>query len=249
MSPEAARAAYVPPPPLTRVRRRARERGAGRALREMATWCAGYAAGFPRTLGGSAPGFRFDGRQYRLLYHRHGFTWLNERAVEVPIAARALADARGRRVLEVGNVLAHYGYGGHTVVDKYERGPGVLNLDALEYAPAEPYDLIVSVSTLEHIGWDEAVRDPPRAARSVQVLARHLRVGGKLVVTLPVGYNPVLDGAIRGGRVPFSTLRALHRTGRTAWEEADPADVWDVRYDHLTCAANAILVGTVHRAR
>jgi SAM-dependent methyltransferase len=242
-----ADAAYVPPPPLARVRHRARERGMGRAVRELATWCAGYAAGLPRTLAGSRPGFRFDGREYRLLYHRHGFTWLNERAVEVPIAARALTEARGGRVLEVGNVLAHYGHRGHTVVDKYERGAGVLNVDALEYSPSESYDLIVSVSTLEHVGWDETVRDPPRAAQSIEALARHLRVGGTLLVTLPVGYNPVLDEAIRAGRVPFSTLRALRRTGRTAWEEAEPADVWDVRYDQLLCAANAVLVGTVNR--
>jgi hypothetical protein len=246
LCPEPDKSAYVPPPPLARVRRCARERGVGRAVREMATWCAGYAAGFPRTLGGSTPSFRFDGREYRLLYHRHGFTWLNERTVEIPIAARALADAHGGRVLEVGNVLAHYGYGGHTVVDKYERGGGVLNVDALDFAPAEHYDLIVSVSTIEHIGWDETVRDPPRAAGSVRALARHLRVGGKLVVTLPVGYNPVLDETVRAGQVPFATLRALRRTGRTAWEEADPSDVWDMGYDHLTCAANAILVGTVH---
>jgi SAM-dependent methyltransferase len=242
-----ANAAYVPPAPLARIRHRARERGLGHAVREMATWCAGYAAGLPRTLAGSRPGFTFSGREYRFLYHRHGFTWLNERAVEVPIAARALTEARGGRVLEVGNVLAHYGYRGHTVVDKYERGAGVLNVDALGYSPSEPYDLIVSVSTLEHVGWDETVRDPPRAERSIGALARHLRVGGTLLVTLPVGYNPVLDEAIRAGRVPFSTLRALRRTGRTAWEEAEPADVWDVGYDQLLCAANAVLVGTVDR--
>jgi SAM-dependent methyltransferase len=247
LSPEAAAGAYIPPPPLARVRTRARQRGVPRTLREMASWCAGYAAGLPRTVAGSGPGFTFDGREYRLLYHRHGFTWLNERAVEVPIAARAVADAASGRVLEIGNVLAHYGHGGHTVVDKYERGPGVLNVDALEYAPADPYDLIVSVSTLEHIGWDEVVREPRRAERSVEALATHLRPGGTLLVTLPVGYNPVLDEAIRAGSVPFSTLRALRRTGRTAWVEDEPSAVWDVPYDHLVCAASAVVVGTVRR--
>jgi SAM-dependent methyltransferase len=240
--------AYIPPPPLARVRRRARERGVGRALFEMATWGAGYAVGFPATLTGSRGTFTFDGREYRFLYHRHGFTWLNERAVEVPIAARALAEAGGARVLEVGNVLAHYGHGEHRIVDKYERAPGVLNIDVLDYEPDEPFDLIVSVSTLEHVGWDETVREPSRAERSVQALARNLRPGGTLLVTLPVGYNAVLDEAIRAGRVSFSTLRALRRTGRTAWEEASPAEVWDLPYDQLLCAANAILVGTITAA-
>ena len=241
--------AYVPPQPLQRVRRRARECGVGRAVLEMVTWGAGYAAGFPATLTGSRGRFTFDGREYRFLYHRHGFTWLNERAVEVPIAAQTLAEASGGRVLEVGNVLSHYGHGGHPVVDKYERAPEVLNVDALDYEPDEPFDLIVSVSTLEHIGWDETVREPSRAEGAVGALARHLRPGGTLLVTVPVGYNPVLDEAIRAGRARFSTLRALRRTGRTAWEEAEPAEVWDVPYDQLLCAANAILVGTVKAAR
>jgi hypothetical protein len=239
--------AYVPLSIPARVGRTALERGIGHVAGAMASWGAGCAAGLPLTLFGSRRTFRFDGTDYRYLYHRHGFTWLNERAVEVPIAARALADARGGRVLEVGNVLAYYGYDGHAVVDKYERRASVLNVDALDYSPPEPFDLIVSVSTLEHIGWDETVRDPPRAARSVQALAGHLKVGGTLLVTLPVGYNPVLDEAIRAGRVRFSTLRALRRAGRTAWEETEPANVWNVRYDQLLCAANAVLVGTVDR--
>ena len=93
------------------------------------------------------------------------------------------------------------------------------------------------------------MRDPPRAEQSIGALARHLRVGGTLLVTLPVGYNPVLDEAIRAGRVPFSTPRALRRTGRTAWEEAEPADVLGTRATtkNPLCAANAVLVGTVDR--
>lgn len=241
--------AYVPPRPLERVRRRARERGVAPTVSEIVGWCAGYAAGLPRTLGGPTPTFAFAGRDYPLLYHRHGFTWLNERAVEVPIAAQAVADAAGRRVLEVGNVLGHYGRAGHTVIDKYEEGPGVLNVDALDFRPAEQLDLIVSVSTLEHIGWDETVREPARAERAVGTLANHLAPGGTLLVTLPVGYNPVLDDAVRTGRVSFTTLRALRRTERTQWVEARPDEVWTVAYDHLRCAANAILVGSVRRTR
>jgi hypothetical protein len=209
----------------------------------VATWGAGYAAGLPRTVLGSDRTFRFGHREYPYLYHRHGFTWLNERAVEVPLAAGALSGAHGARVLEVGNVLAHYGHHGHTVVDKYERRPGVVNADALEFEPPEPYELIISVSTLEHIGWDETERDPGRAARAVEVLAGHLAPGGRLLVTLPVGYNPSLDAAVRSGQVPFETLRALRRRGRTTWEEVDPADAWPVPYDDLLCAAGAVLVG------
>jgi SAM-dependent methyltransferase len=241
---EMTASAYVPPGKVARLRRAARDRGVRRVAIAAGGWAAGYAAGLGRSLFGPRRTFSFAGGDYAYLYHRHGFTWLNERAVEVPIAARAVAQAAPGRVLEVGNVLAHYGHNDHTVVDKYEREPGVINVDALEFEAPEPYDLVVSVSTLEHIGWDETDRDPARAERAVEALARQLAPGGRLLVTLPVGYHPVLDAAVREGRVPFDTVRALRRTGRTTWEEADPADVWTAPYDHLLCAAGAVLVGS-----
>ena len=33
-----------------------------------------------------------------------------------------------------------------------------------------PFDLIVAISTLEHVGWDESPRDPAKAPRAVEVL-------------------------------------------------------------------------------
>src|SRR3954451_22447894 len=87
-----------------------------------------------RRLSWEAPTFVVDGRERRLFVHRYNETWRNERAVEVPLVVEAL-DAHP--VLEVGNVLGHYGHCGHTVVDKYERAPGVLNVDVLDFAPHE----------------------------------------------------------------------------------------------------------------
>ena len=37
---------------------------------------------------------------------------------------------------------------GHTVVDKYETAPGVLNRDILDVEDAAGFDLVVSISTL-----------------------------------------------------------------------------------------------------
>src|SRR5699024_8745342 len=50
-----------------------------------------FVAGLPRTLTGRGPSFRFAGESYRYLYHRYNNTWMNERAVEVPIAGQAIA--------------------------------------------------------------------------------------------------------------------------------------------------------------
>jgi len=59
-------------------------------------------------------------------------------------------ENRNMNILEVGNVLAHYFNVGHNVRDKYEKYYGVINEDVVMFKPAEPCDLVVSISTLEH---------------------------------------------------------------------------------------------------
>jgi SAM-dependent methyltransferase len=238
---------YRPAPLGVRLRRAARERGMVPVARSIAGFAAGFAAGLPATVFGSPRTFSFDGDTYPYLYQRHGMTWLNERMVEVPVAAAAVAAVPiGARILEVGNVLSHYGYGGHAVVDKYERAQGVSNVDALDLRTSERYDLIVSVSTIEHIGWDERPADSARAERAVEHLTRLLNPAGVLLVTLPIGYNSALDAAVRSGAVPFDELGALRlRRGRT-WDQVPPAEAWLAPYDHLLCAAAAILIGRIH---
>ena len=97
------------------------------------------------------------------LVHNYNRTWLNERAVEVPIIFHVIARWPGRRMLELGNVLSHYGSVAHDVLDKYEVGEHVINQDVVEYQPSARYDMIVSISTLEHVGWDEQPRDPQKS--------------------------------------------------------------------------------------
>ena len=89
--------------------------------------------------------FIFEGQALPLFYHRYNMTWANERAVEVPIAAEFLRRFDGKRVLEVGNVTTHYLDTEHTVIDKYERGSGIVNEDIADFAPGERFDLILSL--------------------------------------------------------------------------------------------------------
>ncbi|MBT3913298.1 MAG: hypothetical protein HOF22_08895, partial [Verrucomicrobia bacterium] len=93
--------------------------------------------------------FVFEGKSLPLFYHRYNMTWATERAVEVPIAQEFIERFAGKRVLEVGNVTQHYLDTAHTVLDKYERGPGIINEDIADYSPPERFDLILSVSTFE----------------------------------------------------------------------------------------------------
>ncbi|MCI4349614.1 MAG: hypothetical protein L3J93_05300, partial [Thermoplasmata archaeon] len=111
----------------------------------------------------SRPGrtFTLNGAAFPYFDHPYNHTWANERRVEVPLALARLRALGGGRCLEVGNVLSHYANRSPdwTIVDKYERAEGVVNVDFLEFAPRTGFDLVLSVSTLEHIGWDEQPRD------------------------------------------------------------------------------------------
>ena len=99
--------------------------------------------------------FIFRGKSYRYFYDIINNTWMNERSVEISIVMKMVNENKGKRILEIGNVLSNYYDVPHDVVDKYEKAPNVINQDVVDFKTNDKYDLIVSISTLEHVGWDE----------------------------------------------------------------------------------------------
>jgi hypothetical protein len=99
-------------------------------------------------LAGRPTTFTLGGTRYRYLWHPYMTTWRSERAVELPVAWSSVRRVDPSSTLEVGNVLSNYFGARHTVVDKYERAPGVINEDIIDFDPGRRYGLIVSVSTL-----------------------------------------------------------------------------------------------------
>jgi len=191
------------------------------------------------------PSFVLVGRRHNYFWHDYNMTWRNERCVEVAIARAELAAAAGRRVLEVGNVLSHYQPVAHDIVDKYERAPRVWNQDVIDFRPAQRYDLILCLSTIEHVGWDETPRDPGKAIRALTHLRdRCLAPGGRMLVTFPIGHHPELDRAFGEGRLPFVESHAMLREGRfTNWREATWPEVRSAKYGSPYPFANAIVIG------
>jgi SAM-dependent methyltransferase len=234
---------------VRRITGHARTRGLAPVVADCASWAARWVAGRPRAGRAGTGTFRHEGAVLPYLRHAYHYTWLNERAVEVPLAAAVLRDAGpGARVLEVGNVLAHYLGTSHTVVDKYEQAPGVHNVDVVDIDLPGPFDLVLAVSTLEHVGLDEDVQDPEKPARAVAHLTSLLAPGGRLWCTFPVGYNPSLDERLRDGRLGFTRLTALRRTGRdNRWEQIPVEDVWGISYDWLLYTAHAVVVADLVR--
>jgi hypothetical protein len=185
--------------------------------------------------------FRVEGASYRYLVHRYNETWTNERAVEVPLALRRLRRARGP-VLEVGNVLSHYTRTSHERIDKYETAPGVLNRDVDDLEARRAYALILSISTLEHVGFDEEVQDAAKPARAVERLKACLAPGGELFVTLPLGYNPAADAMVLAGAA-FERVALLRRaTPTNLWVEATREEAASARYGAPFAAANVLAV-------
>jgi len=192
--------------------------------------------------------FIFQGKIYRYFYHYYNTTWSNERAVEIPIIWDIYEKNKGKRILEVGNVLSHYFRVDHDIVDKYERAEGVINEDVVNFEPSKKYDLIISISTLEHVGWDETPREPSKVLKAIEHLKNLLSPCGKMVVTLPLGYNPEVDKSLKEGSLKFDKQYYLKRISRdNEWTEANWDDVCDVKYGEPFPCANGLVIGIIEK--
>lgn len=134
--------------------------------------------------------FEWWGVTLPLFTHPYNSTAQNERAVEVACVLCWLTRCHGEG-LEVGNVLQHYGPVCHRIIDRYEKAAGVEPLDVFDVTGR--YDWVLSVSTLEHVRWDEPEKDPDGAVRALQHLRSLLRPAGRMIVTVPLGHHLWLD--------------------------------------------------------
>ncbi len=151
-------------------------------------------------------------------WYEHG-----ERRVEIPVALDFLAAHRadGVHVLEIGNVLHRYTDDRRTGVDKYEKGPGILNSDVVDFDPPASFDVVLAISTLEHVGFDEDRQDLGKFRRAVEHLyERCLRPGGWMLITVPLGYHPEVDRVVLGGHLGLGEVRVLlHASWLGEWKE------------------------------
>ncbi len=187
--------------------------------------------------------FMFGGESYRYFYHPYNFTWDNERSVEIPIAKRFLDCVSGVRALEVGNVLPYYFIHSWDVLDKFDGGSSVIREDVVEYSPAEKYDIVISISTLEHVGFDDDVKEPEKIVKAMDNLKRNcLKQGGSMLFTMPLGYNPFLDRMLFGGELGFDSVSFLKRVSKTEWREVPKKELGDYLYASEYIEASAIVV-------
>ncbi|HSV93817.1 MAG TPA: class I SAM-dependent methyltransferase [Desulfobacterales bacterium] len=187
--------------------------------------------------------FTFAGETYRYFWSNYNVTWSNERAVEIAIARAFLLRHSAKRTVEIGNVMAHYMPVAHAVIDKFERGRHVQNGDVVDLEGE--YDAILSVSTLEHVGWDEIPQEPDKHRRALDALARCVAPGGELLLTVPVGHNTSLDRALFRGETPLTEVRAMKRVARDVWLECQLAELESVAYGRPHRGANGLVIGVL----
>jgi hypothetical protein len=188
--------------------------------------------------------FEFRGERLQYFYHRYNMTWATERCVEIPIGRLYANQVASDDLLEIGNVLSHYGPVQHGIVDKYEKGHGIINEDIVLFSPPKLYQLVLSISTFEHIGFDDGGNGPsaPKIMTAIEKCRGLLAVGGKLVATVPIGYNPELDQLIANNATGSSQQFFLKRVGPREWSNADKREALSFKYRAPYPYANAIAV-------
>lgn len=189
--------------------------------------------------------FTYNGREIEYFEHPYNRTWMNERAVEIPITWNLMRNHASADVLEIGNVISHYYQFGHTVVDKYEKGRGTIQQDVVDLALPKQYPLIITISTIEHVGWDETPRTPGKHRQALDVLKKCLAPNGMLAVTLPIGYNPDLDKDLFEGVLGFNEIHYFKRVTQEEWQQAGMEDIRDSKYGTPFRAANGLAIGIV----
>lgn len=167
--------------------------------------------------------FEWRGIQWKPFDHPYNATITNERAVEIPIALDFLARAEGR-VLEVGNVLAHYFPADHlpprVVVDRYEEHAAVTMPGVDVFSLVGQFDTILSISTLEHVRQDEpdflSLPNHYGGLAALFYLRGLLAPEGRMLITLQAEHNAELDEALYDAWVQASLILGASTVRRYA---------------------------------
>lgn len=168
----------------------------------------------------SPKSFVFAGNE--LPYNRSitNLAYSSERAIELPIVMYFLNQNNPSNILEVGNVLNYYFSIPHVVIDKYEIANGVINQDIVDFCPDTRFDMIICISTLEHVGFDESVVEEVKTLTAIQRMKDLLAPNGKIIITVPLGHNPYLDKFIINGTISFPEMHLVRRiSAHNIWEE------------------------------
>lgn len=175
--------------------------------------------------------FELGTQSYVYFHHPHNTTWANERTVEIPVAWTELCRRLDGTILEIGNVMGNYFNFAHTVIDKYESGPGITTCDLFEYKPDKQFDFVISVSTIEHVGCYKTESNPELAVRAMSHLRSFIKPDGAAFISIPLGQNKPLTKAIVDDGCEYKWRRCMRRTSAAnTWEQCNLGDIATIDY-------------------
>jgi len=181
-------------------------------------------------------------------YRFHNLPLDTERAIEIPFIWDIVLRYDPQDVLEVGNVLMNYVDIAHDVVDLYEQNPRVVNADIRTYKPDKKYKLIVSVTTLEHVGdgKDGSDFDEFGIIHAIDNMLEMLTPDGRIVFTVPIAQNKAMDKLFFEGKIP-GYIRYIKRINEANdWKEAGYEEIKDTILYYPYKGSNASIVCMIY---
>lgn len=130
----------------------------------------------------------------------------SERIVVVSIIMEKIIHDSSMKCLEDLDTINNYYSFPHDIVDKYEMSNLVINLDIVEFNPKEKYDTILSIFTVEHIGFYETEINRGKTTLAKNKMLNLLTSHGSLIITVLLGYNPEIDDLILNNSFNFHIL-------------------------------------------
>jgi len=194
--------------------------------------------------------FIFRNKVYKYCLHKD--SWNSERIVEIPIVMKYIDS--NKRILELGDVLYQFTEATWDIVDKYPTRSGIIGVDIIDYKPKEKYDIIISVSTLEHIGFNEDVSggekpedfvDNNKTEDAINNLKNNcLNQDGTIIITVPLGYNIEMDKKLFETNLEFTKLHFMKRISKNnEWKEINKNEIINPEYGYPFPCANYICIG------
>lgn len=188
------------------------------------------------------PSFNLAGKKYDYFINKDNSVY-TERVVELAYILEYFKLQKHKNILEIGNVLSKYVKTSHIVLDKYEKGENIINEDAAFFNPGNKFSIIISISTFEHIGFDEPVFESGKIKKSLNNVINLLEENGELVITVPLGYNKEIEEIIQMQEISFSKVYFLKRVSKlNLWKETSLEDAVKCPYGSKYPAANAIAI-------
>lgn len=199
--------------------------------------------------------FKFNNKTYKYFYSLKNTTWFSERCIEIPIFKKMINKFKNKRILEVGNVLNQYTKINHLVIDKYEKNKNILNIDIVNFKPKHKFDLIICISTIEHIGYNENIYTekknilkPNKHLKVLKLFKKWLKPKGKAFISFSLGYNKFLDYNLHYNKLPFTKtyyLKKISLNGK--WKQFKYNKVSHIRYNNPYYNSNVVCIGIIEK--